>query len=51
LFAKMTAFRDETRLVALIIIGGASYLALIWGLLGRKWLRGLIRSAEPAGTL
>lgn len=51
LFSKMTAFRDETRLAALIIIGGAAYLALIWGLLGRKWLRGLIRSAEPAGTL
>jgi putative peptidoglycan lipid II flippase len=47
-FAKMTSFRDEALLLLLAALSGAVYLALTWGLLGRKWLRGLLRSAEPA---
>jgi putative peptidoglycan lipid II flippase len=45
-FAKMTSFRDEALLIALAVLCGAVYLALIWALLGKKWVRGLLRSAE-----
>ncbi len=48
-FARMTTLREEARLLALIAVGGAVYLALVWGLLGRRWLRGLLRGVEPAG--
>lgn len=47
-FAKMTTLRDETLLLVLAVLGGAVYLALIGALLGSKWLRGLVRSTEPA---
>jgi putative peptidoglycan lipid II flippase len=47
-FAKMTTLRDETLLLALAVLGGVAYIALIWASLGRKWLTGLLRSAEPA---
>jgi putative peptidoglycan lipid II flippase len=46
-FAKMTALRDETLLLALAALAAVTYLALIGAFLGRKWLRGLLRSAEP----
>jgi putative peptidoglycan lipid II flippase len=46
-FAKMTALRDETLLLALAALAAVSYLALIGAFLGGKWLRGLLRSAEP----
>jgi putative peptidoglycan lipid II flippase len=47
-FAKMTNFRDEALLLALAVLGGAAYLMLVWVLLGRKWLAGLLRSTEQA---
>jgi putative peptidoglycan lipid II flippase len=47
-FAKMTTLRDESLLISLAALGGVAYLASIWALLGGKWLRGLLRSAEPA---
>jgi len=47
-FAKMTTLRDETLLLTLAAIGGAVYFAAIWVLLGKKWVRGLVRGAEPA---
>lgn len=47
-FAKMTSLRDEALLLAVAIGGGVTYLALIWALLGGKWLKGLLRSAETA---
>jgi putative peptidoglycan lipid II flippase len=46
-FAKMTALRDETLLLALAALAAVTYLALIGAFLGGKWLRGLLRSAEP----
>ena len=45
-FAKMTTLRDEALLLALLAIGGAVYLAAIWALLGRPWVRGLVRGSE-----
>jgi putative peptidoglycan lipid II flippase len=47
-FAKMTTLRDESLLASLAALGGVAYLGVLWGLLGAKWLRGLLRSAEPA---
>ncbi len=47
-FAQMTALRDEGLLLALAVLGGVAYLALIGAFLGGKWLRGLLRGAEPA---
>ncbi len=47
-FMKLTALRDEMFLIALAALGGAAYLALIWALLGRRWLRGLFGRAEEA---
>jgi putative peptidoglycan lipid II flippase len=47
-FAKVTPFRDEALLLALVAVGAVVYLALIWAFLGKKWLRGMLRSAEPA---
>jgi len=41
----MTSLRDESLLLALAILGGVTYLALIWALLGKKWLRSLVRAA------
>jgi hypothetical protein len=46
-FEKMTTLRDEMLLLALVALGGTNYLASIWVLLGRKWLRGLLGGAEP----
>jgi putative peptidoglycan lipid II flippase len=47
-FAKMATLRDEALLFTLAALAAVTYLALIWALLGGKWLRGLLRSAEPA---
>jgi putative peptidoglycan lipid II flippase len=47
-FAKLPSFRDEALLLAAAIMGAIAYLALILTLLGRGWLKGLLRSAEPA---
>ncbi len=46
-FATMTSFRDESLLLALAAIGAAVYFGAIAVLLGRTWVRGLVRSAEP----
>jgi len=50
-FAKMTTLRDETLLLSLAVIGAAVYLAAIWALLGKKWVRSLVRSAEPTSKV
>lgn len=50
-FAKMTSLRDEALLLTLAAMGAVTYFALIWAFLGRKWLRGLLRSAESAAKL
>jgi hypothetical protein len=47
-FAKLSSFRDEALLLAAAIAGGIAYLVLIFVLLGRGWLRGLLKTAEPA---
>lgn len=47
-FVKVTTLRDEMLLLALAAIGGAVYLAAICALLGRPWVRGLVRGTEPA---
>jgi putative peptidoglycan lipid II flippase len=47
-FAKMTSLRDESLLLAVAVLGGVAYFAAVWVLLGRPWLKGLLRSAEPA---
>ncbi|MGE0338391.1 MAG: murein biosynthesis integral membrane protein MurJ [Xanthobacteraceae bacterium] len=44
-FAAMTSLRDESLLLALAMLGGVTYLALIWAFLGKKWLRSLVRAA------
>ncbi len=45
-FAQMTSLRDEFLLLTLAALGGITYLALIWVLLGKSWFRALLRSAE-----
>lgn len=44
-FATLTSLRDELLLLALAALGGITYLVLIWALLGKKWLRSLVRAA------
>jgi putative peptidoglycan lipid II flippase len=44
LFAKLPSFRDEALLLAAAVIGGIAYLALVFALLGRGWIRGLLKS-------
>jgi putative peptidoglycan lipid II flippase len=46
-FAKMTSLRDESLLLTLAVLGGVAYFAAVWALLGRPWLKSLLRSAEP----
>lgn len=49
-FHAGTTLRDEKLLLILVGIGGIAYLALIFALLGRKWLRSLLRGAgDSAG--
>lgn len=45
---RLPALRDETLLLALMLLGGAAYLALILALLGRGWVNGLLRGAESS---
>jgi putative peptidoglycan lipid II flippase len=49
-FARLPALRDESLLLALTIAGGAVYLALVLLLLGRSWVRGLLKQAPQAPT-
>jgi putative peptidoglycan lipid II flippase len=50
-FAKMTSLRDESLLLALAVLGGVTYFVAVWALLGRPWLKSLLRSAEPAAKI
>jgi len=42
----MTTLRDEALLIALTALGAATYLVSVWALLGRNWVRGLLKGAE-----
>jgi putative peptidoglycan lipid II flippase len=42
--APMSAFRDETALLLLTVVGALVYTFSIWLLFGRGWLRSLVRS-------
>lgn len=42
-FLEGMALRDELTLLALLVLGAAVYAALVTGLLGANWLRGLAR--------
>jgi putative peptidoglycan lipid II flippase len=44
-FAKLPSLRDESLLLVTVVAGGIAYLALIFALLGRGWIRGLLKSA------
>jgi len=43
-FAQLSALRDETALVLLILVGAVVYAGSILLLFGRGWLRSLVRS-------
>ncbi len=45
-FAKLTTLRDEALLLALAAISAVVYFALLWALLGRRWIASLLRGAE-----
>ncbi len=45
LLRGLPAFRDEAALLLLIVIGGIVYALMLFLLLGRGWLRGLLREA------
>ncbi|XSG81624.1 MAG: murein biosynthesis integral membrane protein MurJ [Methyloligella sp. ZOD6] len=45
LLEDLPAFRDETALGILIVIGGLVYGLMLFVLLGKGWLRGLLREA------
>jgi putative peptidoglycan lipid II flippase len=51
LLAGMPRLREETLLAILIVLGGATYAALVMLLRGRGWLKGLAREAGQAGDL
>jgi putative peptidoglycan lipid II flippase len=44
--AGLPRFRDETLLLILLILGAALYAALVIGLLGRPWLKNLMRDGR-----
>ena len=46
LLAPMRAFRDETALLILIVVGAVVYGAAILLVFGLGWLKSLMRSAE-----
>ena len=46
--AGWTTFRDETELAVLVVIGAAVYSLAVFLLLGRPWLRGLLREVTVA---
>lgn len=48
LFAGMEIFRDETVLAILIVLGGALYFVLVFGVLGKNWFLGLLKDVEAA---
>ncbi|MFD0988145.1 murein biosynthesis integral membrane protein MurJ [Methyloligella solikamskensis] len=45
LLQGLPAFRDETALAVLVVIGGIVYGLMLFLLLGTSWLRGLLREA------
>jgi putative peptidoglycan lipid II flippase len=46
--ADLTAFRDETMLAALVVLGGVVYALAVLLLLGLPWLKGLLREVSIA---
>lgn len=44
-FAGLATLRDEALLITLAALGGVAYFALVFALLGKGWLRGLLRAA------
>jgi putative peptidoglycan lipid II flippase len=48
LFAGMEVFRDETMLAVLIVLGGALYFVLVFGVLGKNWFMGLLKDVSTA---
>ncbi len=46
--AGMSLFRDETELALLIVLGAVVYSVTVFLLLGRLWLRGLLREVTVA---
>jgi putative peptidoglycan lipid II flippase len=50
LFAGMTAFRAETTLVALAVLGGLVYGGALALLFGREWLSAFRRRQKPRGN-
>ena len=42
--AQLPAFRDETTLLVLIVVGAVVYAGSILLLFGKGWLRSLVRS-------
>ncbi len=48
LFAGMEIFRDETVLGILVLLGGALYFVLVFGVLGKNWFLGLLKDVEAA---
>jgi hypothetical protein len=47
LFAGWTAWRDESTLAVLAVIGGAVYGTIILALFGKQWLAALQRRKRP----
>jgi len=47
LFASWTAWRDESALAVLAVLGGAVYVAVVLALFGKQWLAALQRRKRP----
>jgi putative peptidoglycan lipid II flippase len=51
LLSGLPGLRDEALLMLLVVFGGGIYLLLVFLLMGREWLRGLMRDpASPSGA-
>jgi putative peptidoglycan lipid II flippase len=49
LFGALRAFREESLLICLLVAGALIYVAMVWALVGRTWLRDLMRDrGSPA---
>jgi putative peptidoglycan lipid II flippase len=47
LFAGLTAWRDESTLGTLVVIGGVIYAAMTVALFGKRWLAAMRRRKRP----
>lgn len=47
-FVQMTMLRDELLLLTLATLGGATYFVSIWLMLGKRWVRSLLRGTDLA---